>query len=71
MEYLSKYMIPDISNLVIEYCLEYKLLNWVEKNKINWDNLSHNKKSIKLLKANPDKINWSVLSYNTYIFYLG
>jgi hypothetical protein len=57
MEYLNKYMIPDVSNIVIDYCLEYKLLDWVEKNldKLNWDLLSGNKNAIELLNRNNSK----------------
>ena len=39
---------------------------WIDKNKINWDNLSWNENpaAIKLLEQNQDKINWEVLSGN-------
>ena len=36
----------------------YKLLNWIQKDKLNYDNLSLNHKAVHLLEQNPDKINW-------------
>ena len=42
-----------------------KLLNWIDINKINWDNLSENTNAIELLKENQDKINWGNLYKNT------
>jgi len=43
----------------------YKLHDWVDINKINWDCLSENRNAIKLLEENEDKINWSLLSSNS------
>ena len=45
-----------------------KLLNWVDINKLNWDDLSSNPNAIHLLEANPMKINWYWLSRNPSIF---
>ena len=42
----------------------YKLLDWIDENKLNWNYLSKNKNAIKLLKKNQDKINWYYLSEN-------
>jgi hypothetical protein len=42
----------------------YKLLDWIDINKLNWDYLSKNKYAIDLLKDNPNKINWYYLSSN-------
>jgi len=36
----------------------YKLLDWIDINKINWESLSSNPNAIPLLEKNPDKINW-------------
>jgi hypothetical protein len=33
-----------------------KLLDWIDKNKINWNYLSINPNAVQLLKANKDKI---------------
>ena len=41
-----------------------KLRDWVDKSKINWDDLSSNPNAIQLLEKNPDKIYWSWLSRN-------
>tara|TARA_B110000483_G_C18191042_1_gene540968 strand:+ start:1655 stop:2488 length:834 start_codon:yes stop_codon:yes gene_type:complete len=40
------------------------LLDWIDINKLNWDNLSKNYNAIDLLKENYDKINWENLSMN-------
>ena len=40
----------------------YKLLDWIEINKLHWDGLyglSSNPNAIHLLEKNTDKINWS------------
>ena len=42
----------------------YELLDWVDINKLDFDNLSGNANAIELLKENPDKINWDLLSAN-------
>jgi len=36
--------------------LPMKLLDWIDKNKINWNYLSINPNAVQLLKANKDKI---------------
>ena len=46
----------------------YKLLDWIDINKINWSWLSYNPGAIHLLEQNPDKINWDMLSKNPAIF---
>ena len=43
-----------------------KLLDWIDKNNLNWPNLSDNPNAIELLKQNPNKINWMRLSRNLY-----
>ena len=40
------------------------LLDWIDKDKIDWRYLSLNPNAIDLLKANPDKIIWWYLSLN-------
>ena len=48
----------------------YKLKNWVDINKIDWDELSENPNAIHLLEKNIDKIYWHSLSNNPSIFKL-
>ena len=48
------------TNLELPMCL----LDWIDKDKINWDHLSSNPNAIALLKENPLKINWYHLSSN-------
>ena len=48
----------------------YKLLNWIDENKLNWHYLSLNSNAIKLLEQNQDKIIWADLSINPSIFKL-
>ena len=43
---------------------KYVLLDWIDKDKIDWDYLSSNSNAIDLLKKNQDKINWDYLSEN-------
>ena len=42
----------------------YKLLDWIDESKLDWQTLCLNPNAIELLKANPDKINWDYLSEN-------
>ncbi len=46
------------------------LLDWIDKDKLNWRYLSQNPnaEAISLLKENPDKIDWIELSRNPNIF---
>ena len=48
----------------------WKLRDWIDKNKLNWNYLSYNKNAIELLKENPEKIDWDYLSLNPAIFEL-
>jgi hypothetical protein len=43
---------------------KYVLLDWINKDKINWSYLSLNPNAIDLLKDNQDKIDWYLLSAN-------
>jgi hypothetical protein len=43
MDYLNTHLICDVSKIVLEYCYIYKLLDWIDINKLNWDKLSSNK----------------------------
>ena len=43
---------------------KYVLLDWIDKDKLNWDRLSANPNAIDLLEENKDKINWKLLSKN-------
>ena len=46
----------------------YKLLDWIDINKLDWKYLSENPNAIHLLEQNPNKINWFQLSKNPSIF---
>ena len=48
----------------------YKLLPWIDIDKLNWDMLSSNPNAIHLLEQNPDKINWVALSRNPNAIHL-
>ena len=43
---------------------KYVLLDWIDKDKLNWDNLCDNPNAIKLLQNNKHEINWCLLSEN-------
>jgi len=36
----------------------YKLLDWIDKSRLDWPSLSRNPNAIELLEANYDKIDW-------------
>ena len=60
-----------IINLIKSFLIKmYKLLDWIDINKINWDYLSENPNSINLLEKNIDKINWIHLSSNPNAIHL-
>ena len=42
----------------------WKLRDWIDTEKLDWEMLSYNKNAIKLLEENQDKIDWDYLSYN-------
>ena len=44
--------------------LPMRLLNWIDKDKLDWLNLSANPCAMDLLTANPDKIDWTYLTSN-------
>jgi hypothetical protein len=48
----------------------YKLLNWIDKDKLNFKWLSLNPNTIHLLKQNKGKIHWNWLSLNPNAIYL-
>ena len=41
-----------------------ELLDWIDLDKLDWNNLSLNSSAIELLKDNLDKINWKNLAIN-------
>jgi hypothetical protein len=43
---------------------KYVLLDWIDKDKLNWNRLSANPNAIDLLEENQDKIDWINLSIN-------
>ena len=42
----------------------FKLRDWIDIDKLNWNYLSINPNAIQLLKENQDKIHWNNLSKN-------
>ena len=66
--YYSYYM--KKTKLLKENIGKYKLLDWINAEKINWNHLSLNKNAIHILKKNIDKIRWEYLSSNINIFEL-
>jgi len=42
----------------------YKLVDWIDINKLNSEYISTMSESIEILKENPEKINWSFLALN-------
>ena len=59
----------ELRTVILEKFVEilptkYVLLDWIDKDKIDWDWLSSNPNAIDLLKDNQDKINWYSLSSN-------
>ena len=47
-----------------------KLRDWIDIDKLDWNNLSLNPNAIHLLEQNPDKINWYHLSLNPNAIHL-
>jgi hypothetical protein len=50
----------------------YRLLDWIDPNKLDWTELSTNPKIIyyKFLEENLDKINWRILSSNPHAIHI-
>jgi hypothetical protein len=48
----------------------YKLLDWIDIDKLNWEELSENPNAIHLLEQNQDKIDWDNLSRNPNAVFL-
>ena len=48
----------------------YKLLEWIDKDKLDWCSLSKNKAAIHLLEQYPEKIKWTYLSFNQCAIHL-
>ena len=46
----------------------YKLRDWIDINKIDWEYLSFNSNAIELLKENQNKIKWKFISLHSEIF---
>jgi hypothetical protein len=44
--------------------IPYKLRDWIDQDKLDWDALSINPNAVHLLEQNQDKINWLMLSKN-------
>jgi hypothetical protein len=59
----------EIRSIILDKFVEilptkYVLLDWIDKDKIDWSYLSQNPNAIDLLQDNQDKINWSQLCLN-------
>jgi len=48
----------------------WKLRNWIDESKLDWDYLSKNPNAIKVIKKNLNKIAWIWLSENPNVIYL-
>jgi len=48
----------------------WKLRNWINESKLNWNWLSSNPNAIELLEKNQDKIDWDWLSKNPNALHL-
>ena len=44
--------------------MEYELLDWIDINKLGWNELCRNPNSMDLLEKNIERINWNWLSFN-------
>jgi len=62
----QKVLCKDVCFVISKFIVnnEYKLINWINQDKIIWSYLSGNPNAIKLLEQNQDKINWEMLSGN-------
>jgi hypothetical protein len=64
--------LPKLNNDIIELIAknliknEYKLLDWIDINNINYISLNLNYNSISFLKENQNKIDWDLLSLNPF-----
>ena len=54
----------NVSNDNTDMCDIYKLHDWIDIDKINWDYLSFNKHAVYLLKTNIERVYWKYLSMN-------
>ncbi len=54
----------DLLNLIASYAIDpiYKLLDWIDVNKLDWEQLSQNERAYDLLKNNFGKIKWDDVS---------
>src|SRR5271163_1835073 len=71
--YLLNIMLTkDLKYLLIEYIINRpkKFKSFVDKDEINWENLSRNPAAIHLLEKNMKKINWNWLSRNPAALHL-
>ena len=60
----------DIVKLIASYMVEnhYKFLDWIDKDKINWNILGGQPKARNILEQNLHKVfNWNILSENPNI----
>ena len=48
----------DLIRLICNYIPLVELRSWINRDKINWDELSSNPNAILMLEKNQDKINW-------------
>ena len=45
----------DIVNLILEFLLDYELLEWIDSTRLCWADLSANPNAIHILEQNKDK----------------
>ena len=48
----------------------YKLLDWIDINKIDWAYISENHRAAYLIETNMRKITWRFLSLNESMYYM-
>ena len=61
-------LILQLNKIVMEQFI--KLRDWIDIDKLDWNNLSLNPNAIDLLEKNFDKINWYMLSANPNAIHL-
>jgi hypothetical protein len=63
-------MINKIKQNNMEPAYEYKLLDWIDPEKLDWCMLSGNPNAISLLEKNLEELDWSLLSRNPNAIHL-
>ena len=55
---------------ILNFRHRFKLKDWINKSKLDWNGLCRNPAAIQLLEENPKKINWNFLSLNPAAIHL-